>query len=180
MRSPNSVDPMLYKADLNLYSGILKYLSVLERYGDATLTYDGRILKMDVGFVFKFLQVTYNYILKMGLFDLNGRILATTKDVRSKISVMFNTTEYTLGLNKLEIQTPGRIKVILKNKNGGTDWINTAIANIIIPFLQSTITSNVQIQATNAIRMYFNEINRIIVPHKVFPGIFENQLLKCT
>jgi len=54
----DSVKPMLYKADLVLHSGTLKHLSILQRYGDATLTYENKIVKINVAFAFKFLQVT--------------------------------------------------------------------------------------------------------------------------
>jgi len=38
--------------------------------------------------------------------------------------------------------------MVIENKNGKMDWIKTVIINIIIPFFQNTITSNIQIKAT--------------------------------
>jgi len=67
---------------------------------------------------------------------------------------------------------------MVENKNGKMDWIKTTIINIIIPFFQNTITSNIQIKAADAIRMYFNEINRIIAPPKKIPRVFTASIIK--
>jgi hypothetical protein len=62
---------MLYKADLILHSRTLKYLSILQRYGDAALTYESKIMKMNVDFAFKFLQVTQNNLKRRIFFNFN-------------------------------------------------------------------------------------------------------------
>ncbi|XP_018313788.1 uncharacterized protein [Mycetomoellerius zeteki] len=50
-------EPIPFKADLSLHSGILKHLSNLKRYGDATMNYKNKLLKLNIGFEFKQLEV---------------------------------------------------------------------------------------------------------------------------
>lgn len=56
------------------------------------------------------------------------------------------------------------------------DWINTIIVNIVAPFFKDTIMSAVRKEASNAIQIYFNEINHKIAPRKTSAQIL-NQLL---
>ncbi|XP_024869442.1 uncharacterized protein LOC112453113 [Temnothorax curvispinosus] len=156
----NQVEPMIYKADLILHSGILKRLSDLKRYGNATLSYKAEDVKLNLGFEFKVLQGSYSFTVNLVFFNLKGRILASSANVRAKTAVRFNSMNQTLSLDKFELQVPGKIKVIIENKNGLVDWVNTFIVNIITPFFKNTIVNFVQEQATNAIQTYFNEINK--------------------
>ncbi|XP_011691148.1 PREDICTED: uncharacterized protein LOC105452045 isoform X2 [Wasmannia auropunctata] len=154
------IEPMLYKADLVLNSGTLRHLSDLKRYGDATVSYEEKVLNLDVGFEFKLLQGTYNFIVKLVLVNLKGRIIASTENVHAEIGVTFNTTSNILSLNKFKLQVPS-IKIVVENKNGMVDWINTFIVNIVTPFFKSTITNVIEKEAANAIRTYLDEINQL-------------------
>ncbi|XP_072764248.1 uncharacterized protein [Anoplolepis gracilipes] len=176
MENPNFSESTVYKIDLVLKSGILKGLSNLERHNNATLTYANKLLKMDIGFEFEHLQGTYDYMLKL-IFRNEGRIIATAKNVRAIINIIFNTRNYTLVLNKFDLQVPGRIKVTVENKKGSVDWINTAIVNIVTPFFKETITDAVRKEASNAIQTYFNEINHKIAPPKTLTRTLEYKLL---
>jgi len=55
------VEPMIYKADLVLHSGILKKLSDLKRYNNATINYEDKIIKLDIGLDFKLLEVIFPF-----------------------------------------------------------------------------------------------------------------------
>ncbi|XP_050456792.1 uncharacterized protein LOC126854267 isoform X2 [Cataglyphis hispanica] len=176
MEDPNFSEPMIYKADLVLHSGILNGLSILKRHNNATLTYIDKLLKMDIGFEFELLKGRYDYIVKLVFQNIRGRIKALAENIRAVINITFNTTNYTLVLNKFDLQVPSRIKVTVENKDGSIDWINTIIVNIIAPFFKETITSTVRKEASNAIQTYFNEINHKIAPRKTSAQIL-NQLL---
>ncbi|XP_011250886.1 uncharacterized protein LOC105248039 [Camponotus floridanus] len=177
MENPNFSEPMMYKIDLILKSGILKGLSNLKRQNNATLTYADRLLKLDVGFEFKLLQGTYDYVAKVIFRNLKGHIKALTENVRAIMNITFNTTDYTLTLDKFHLQVPSHIKVTIKNEDGSVDWINTAIVYIVTPFFKETITNSVQEEASNEIRKYFNEINHKIAPRKMLTYILKYQLL---
>ncbi|KAM0731257.1 hypothetical protein ACS0PU_002317 [Formica fusca] len=177
MENPNFSEPMIYKADLVLHSGTLKGLSNLKRHNNATLMYADKLLKMDIGFEFKLLKGTYDYILKLVIRNIRGRIIALAENVRAVINITFNTTSYTLALNKFDLQVPGRIKVTVENKNGSMDWINTIIVNIVAPFFKDTITNAVREEASNAIQTYFNEINHKIAPRETLAQILNVELL---
>ncbi|XP_011869446.1 PREDICTED: uncharacterized protein LOC105562895 isoform X2 [Vollenhovia emeryi] len=169
----NEIEPMIYKANLILHSGILKHLSNLKRYGDATLNYKDQVLRLDVGFEFTLLQGTYDFIVDVVFVNLKGRILVSAANVRAKIIITYNSMNHILSLDKFELQVPGSIKVIIENKNGGVDWINTFIANIVTPFFKNTIVSSVQEEAANAIRAHFDEISQAIVEGKLVTPVFE-------
>ncbi|KAL6429420.1 hypothetical protein ACFW04_008231 [Cataglyphis niger] len=162
MEDPNFSEPMIYKADVVLHSGILNGLSILKRHNNATLTYIDKLLKMDIGFEFELLKGRYDYIVKLVFQNIRGRIKVLAENIRAVINITFNTTNYTLALNKFDLQVPSRIKVTVENKDGSMDWINTIIINII--------------EASNAIQTYFNEINHKIAPRKTSAQIL-NQLL---
>lgn len=53
-----------------------------------------------------------------------------------------------------------KINIIIENKNGGVDWINTFIVNLVAPFFKDTIINVVQEEVTNTIRTYFDEVNK--------------------
>jgi len=55
------LEPMIYKANLVLHSGILKKLSDFERYGNATMNYENEITKLDIGLDFKLLEVIFSF-----------------------------------------------------------------------------------------------------------------------
>jgi len=57
LQTSKYVEPVPYKVDLSLHSGILKYLSNLKRYGDAIMNYEDKLLKLNIGFEFKELEV---------------------------------------------------------------------------------------------------------------------------
>ncbi|XP_029168069.1 uncharacterized protein LOC114938335 isoform X2 [Nylanderia fulva] len=177
-QNANLPDTKTYKVDLILESGILKGLSNLERHNNATLSYADRILKLDIGFEFKLLQATYDYIVNLGFTKLKGRVKASADNVRAIINITFNTTDYIIALKKLDLQVPSRIKVTVENKNGSVNWVNTAIVNIISPFFKNTIMTAVREEATNVIRTYLNEINRKYAPRKKLIYTLQYHLLK--
>ncbi|KAL0109042.1 hypothetical protein PUN28_014261 [Cardiocondyla obscurior] len=150
---------MIYKADLILNSGKLKRLSSLKRYGDSILSYQNKTVKLDIGCEFPFLQGGYDFTVDMVLFKLRGHVLASAV-VRAEAVITFNVTSYKLSLDKYKLQIPGNINVVVENKNGSVDWINTFIINIVIPFFKNTITSAVEKETGNAIRSRFDEINQ--------------------
>ncbi|KYM93963.1 hypothetical protein ALC62_15408 [Cyphomyrmex costatus] len=155
----------LHKANLVLHSGILKHLSDLKRYGDATMDYKDKILQLYIGFEFKFLEVIYDYILKMLFFRSEGRILALTENVRAKFSVTFSIKNASICLNKFDLQVPSAIKVTIKNKNGKVSWIKTTIVKFIIPFVKDTLVNVIQKEGTKMIQKYLNEINNLFKNH---------------
>jgi len=61
------VEPMIYKANLILQSGILRKLSDFERYGDTIIHYENEIIKLDIGLDFKLLEViiSFSHFFKM-------------------------------------------------------------------------------------------------------------------
>lgn len=64
--------------------------------------------------------------------------------------------------------------MIVENKNGQVDWINTAIVNFITPFFKNTIINIVEKKATNAIQTCFDQINNILAKDKLITPVFEN------
>ncbi|XP_011171278.2 uncharacterized protein LOC105204001 [Solenopsis invicta] len=158
----NQSQPMIYKADLVLHSGILTYLSNLKRYGDALLNYEDKALKLNVSFEFELLKGSYNYIVKLVFFNLDGRILAAAENVRVKINISFDAINSILSLDDFELQIPGDIKITIENKNGLVEWLNTALINLATPFIKNTLTNVVQQEASNAIRTSLDKINHVI------------------
>ncbi|XP_011635242.1 uncharacterized protein LOC105425923 [Pogonomyrmex barbatus] len=161
------IEPKIYRADFHLHSGLLKHLSNLKRYGNATLNYEND-LYFDVGFEFELLEGTYNYTLDLVFLNFKGRITALTENVRCKINVKSDLTDQTLTLTKFELQVPGKIDVIVEHKNGKVDWINTVIVNIITPFFKNAIVYTVQNEAANAIQKYFDELSKTTAQQKPF------------
>lgn len=63
--------------------------------------------------------------------------------------------------------------MIVENKNGGVDWLNTIIVNIIIPFFKDTIINAVEEKAASAIQTYLDNLS-ILDKNKLITPIFEN------
>ncbi|XP_018357805.1 PREDICTED: uncharacterized protein LOC108757754, partial [Trachymyrmex cornetzi] len=135
------VEPVPYKADLSLHSGILKHLSDLKRYGDATMNYEDKLFKLNIGFEFK---------------ELEGLILASTENVRAKFCVSYNISNKSLSLDDFDLQLPSRIKVTIKNKKGNVSHIKTFIVKLIIPFFKNTLVETIQKEGAKAIQMYLD------------------------
>ncbi|XP_012541920.1 uncharacterized protein LOC105839867 [Monomorium pharaonis] len=166
------ITPMMYKADLVLHSGILKYLSNLKRHDNAFLNYDDNVLKLDVGFEFQLLEGTYDYTVKLVFFNLYGRIFSTAADVRAKIAIGFDIKNTALSLDEFNLQIQGDVKIVIE---GGLEWLNSIIAKFITLFFRNTITDAVQEEAANAIRTYLDEINHVIAANQIQdPGITKN------
>ncbi|XP_020293434.1 uncharacterized protein LOC109859508 [Pseudomyrmex gracilis] len=162
------------KADLVLYSGILNHLSAIKRCGNVILNYEDQIA-MNASFKFNDLEGQYKYTLDVGIFDFLGGIVITVADVHAKISVTYHTTNYTLVLDKLKLETVGSIKVKVQDENGAVSWIKTAIVNFIIPYFKNTIMNSVEQEARSEIQKYFDGINSKTAP-KVSPSLIISTL----
>ncbi|KYN30252.1 hypothetical protein ALC57_00291 [Trachymyrmex cornetzi] len=156
------VEPVPYKADLSLHSGILKHLSDLKRYGDATMNYEDKLFKLNIGFEFKELEVLYNFAIKIFFVNCEGLILASTENVRAKFCVSYNISNKSLSLDDFDLQLPSRIKVTIKNKKGNVSHIKTFIVKLIIPFFKNTLVETIQKEGAKAIQMYLDKINKFL------------------
>ncbi|KYQ48110.1 hypothetical protein ALC60_12822, partial [Trachymyrmex zeteki] len=127
-------EPIPFKADLSLHSGILKHLSNLKRYGDATMNYKNKLLKLNIGFEFKQLEVLYDFAIKVFFFHYDGRILALTKNVRAKFCVSFNVSDTSLFLDEFDLQlpSPGQNVEIRANLDKVVDTLLPVVRQLIL------------------------------------------------
>ncbi|EGI61887.1 hypothetical protein G5I_09788 [Acromyrmex echinatior] len=122
--------------------------------------YENKLLKLNIGFEFKELEVLYDFAVKIFFFNSEGLILASTENVRTKFYVTFNTSNKSLSLNEFDLQLPSSIKVTIKNKKGEVEHIKTLIVKIIIPFFKNTLVNIIQKEGAKAIQAYLENIGK--------------------
>ncbi|XP_032670250.1 uncharacterized protein LOC116843709 [Odontomachus brunneus] len=165
-----------YKAHFVLDSGKLRGLSKL-KFNKATLTYENRIIELALDVEFQMLMIAYDYDLELRILHPRGQITADAKAVHISTIITFNTMDYSLALEKLQLETLNIGNVVVQNHSGWKYWVISFIAEVVATLNKGNITRSIETDVAEAIQKYLDGVNRY-VPPEVVVKFFQDMLLK--
>ncbi|CAL7942850.1 unnamed protein product [Xylocopa violacea] len=142
-------------------SGLLYYLSELERHGTIIVAYRDKVFSIDANVAFDNLLFSYDYYLKAPLLQRQGKLFAKATSIWASIVIDFNILSYKFILQRLELKNIESIRIFLE----GNTLIGRAIASIVnvaLLFVKNALIEKIEEQATMTLRQYFEQLNEDI------------------
>lgn len=152
-------------ARINLTNGRIKYISELERQGDAFISFStNNFIQLNVTVINSYLLCIFNYDFLTTMFPFfwhSGNLLANVTNVLSNLLLTLDLTKQFVDLEKFTILDIESVHVTLNNSLPIFDEFASKIVNYFLPFYKEKIIQVSEKTVSQEIFMRMKNINEI-------------------
>lgn len=149
----------------DLTEGQLNDTSTIQRYEDATISYDegSRQLTAEMVLRFEDLKFIYKYHTKVTIISMTGHLHGDIEHIHIHVKLGFDFNEYKMFVDSIDFKHTGDINITFSG-NGAVDWIINAMSKVLTTILHDLILSIVKNIVESPINALVDAINKIFHP----------------
>ncbi|XP_076247454.1 uncharacterized protein LOC143187249 [Calliopsis andreniformis] len=143
---------LVQHGSLNLINGWIQGLSNVERAGDVILSYENKVVTLDMMLDLDVAQINYDYSLKYGLIRRQGEFYGRFHDLKVQATISFSMCNYNIVINSLKVISIGKMDIKLEGH------LDDPLLNAIINGITVVFRQHVTNIAEEAYRMIFQQL----------------------
>ncbi|XP_043524045.1 uncharacterized protein LOC122536062 isoform X2 [Frieseomelitta varia] len=152
---------------LNLTNGWLQGLSEVRRANDIILSYQDKVVTVDVTLMFDVAEASYKYLLKDLLISRKGDVHGGIRNMQLRIIIEFDMNSYKLALPMVKIVNVEKFNVSFEGNID--DPLLNAVAKAITDVFRANIINIVNQEFSKEVKVLVDEINKKIPrPNQLF------------
>ncbi|CAG9769811.1 unnamed protein product [Ceutorhynchus assimilis] len=169
----NGIDPTslpdqkidIHVGKTKLTEGQLNDTSKIERYENATLSYNTDTQKLIAQMTIRFedLKFIYKYHTKVTFISMTGHVHGNVKHVHINVQLGFDLKQGLLFVNSINFKHTGSITIKVSG-NSLIDWITDAMSFVITGVLHDLILSTIKNIIANPINSIVETVNNFLHP----------------
>lgn len=154
-----------YTAKIKLTGGRMRYISELERQGDAYMYFPkNNFIQLNVTVINPYILCRFNYHFQTTVFPYvwhSGKLFADVTNVTSNLLLSLDLTKQVIDLAKFTLLDIESVHVTLYNNLPIFDQFTSKIVNYLLPFYKEKIIQVSEETVAQEIYMRMNDINGI-------------------
>ncbi|XP_053979763.1 uncharacterized protein LOC128876942 isoform X2 [Hylaeus volcanicus] len=149
--------PLVHNGVLSMTKGSLKGLGSITRVSDVILTYENKILTLDMSLRLPTLNLNYDYFFKYGIVSRKGSFVGRFSNVDLRVVLGLDMVKYKLIFDSFKVIKISNINVELQGHV--FDKVLNSVIKALIPRFSKDVINAVELRGSATIRNLVAEIN---------------------